>query len=77
MQFEFLLSTLFSNWPRRLNLFERARFLENLRKKNSGIWTTPADKTRLTRARTTVSAYRENFTAKLLIASLLNRSQVS
>ena len=30
---EFLLSTLFSNWRRRLNLFKKARFLENRRKK--------------------------------------------
>ena len=27
---------LFSNWPRRLNLFEKARFLENFRKKTLG-----------------------------------------
>ena len=33
MQAECLLSTVFSNWPKRLNLFEKARFLENLRKK--------------------------------------------
>ena len=33
MHSEFLLSTLFLNWPRRLNLFLKARFLENLRKK--------------------------------------------
>ena len=32
MQSEFLLSTLFLNWPRRFNLVEKARFLENLRK---------------------------------------------
>ena len=36
MHSEFLFSTLFLNWPRRLNLFKKARFLENLRK-NSGI----------------------------------------
>ena len=45
--------------------------------KNSGIWTTPAGQTRFTHARTTVSAYCGNFTAKLLVASLLNRSQAS
>ena len=33
MRSEFLLSTLFLNWPRRLNLFKKARFLENLCKK--------------------------------------------
>ena len=32
LQPEFLLSILFSNWPRRLNLSEKARFLENLHK---------------------------------------------
>ena len=41
------------------------------------ILTTPADQTRLTHAYTAVSAYRGNFTAKLLIVSLLNRSQAS
>ena len=55
------------------NVFEKARFIENLRKK-FGIWSTPADQTSLARARTIVSAYRGNFTAKVLIAWLLNRS---
>ena len=77
MHAEILLSPLFSNWPRHLNLFEKARFLENLRKKNSEIWTTPVDQIRLTHARTTASVYSGNFTAKLLIAPLLNRSQAS
>ena len=35
MQSEIVLSTLFSNWPRRLNRFEKARFLENLCKKKT------------------------------------------
>ena len=30
---DFLLSTLFSNWCRRLNLYKKARFLENRRKR--------------------------------------------
>ena len=35
MKSEILLSTLFSNWARHINVFEKGRFLENLHKK---IW---------------------------------------
>ena len=79
-----ILSTLFANWPRRFNVFEKARFIETFNSdfteaKKLGIRTTPADQTRLTRARTPVCARfdRGNFTAKLVIGWLPNRSQAS
>ena len=77
MKSETLLSTLFANWARCFNVFEKARFIENLRKKYFGIWTTLADQTRLARARATVSALRGSFTAKLPIMWLLTRSPAS
>ena len=48
---EFLLRTLFSNWPRRLNLFLKTRVLETRGKKTLEFCTTPANQTRLTHAR--------------------------
>ena len=74
MKSETLSSTLFANWARRLNVLEKARFIEK-RCKKIGIWTAQADQTRLSaaHARTAVSAYRRN--VKLLIVWLLNRFQ--
>ena len=64
-QFEFLLSTLSSSWHWRLNPFEKARFLEILRKILWNLDNTSISN-ELTRACTTVSAYYGNLMAKFL-----------
>ena len=60
----------FDNYRRPLNVLKKPD-LEKTSFRNFGIWTTPADQTRLALARTTVSTYHGNFTAKFLITWLL------